>query len=102
MMTTQEYELVEYLKQHPVVMNNTVLVDKAIIEKSLSYLLENEITIKSLSFVSMSENGVEKIENQNIQYLDKQASLEKMIKDVSKVLVDYSHIEISIRLKNQP
>jgi len=101
-MTTQEYELVEYLKQHPVVMNNTVLVDKAIIEKSLSYLLENEITIKSLSFVSMSENGVEKIENQNIQYLDKQASLEKMIKDVSKVLVDYSHIEISIRLKNQP
>jgi len=102
MMTSQEHELVEYLKHHPVVMNSTVLVDRDIIEKSLSYLLENEITILSLSFVTLSENGIEKIENANISYLDDVASMDKMIADIGATSVEYSHVEISIRLKKQP
>ena len=50
-MTTQESKLVEYLKEQTVVMNNTILVDRDIVEKSLTYFLGNGITILSLSFV---------------------------------------------------
>ena len=102
MMTTKEYELVEYLKQHPVVMNNTVLVGTDTVEKSISFLLENGITILSMSFVILSENGVDKVENTNISYLENPASFEKIMNDINSTVSTYTHIEISIRLKNQP
>ena len=101
-MTTQEIELVEYLKEHPVVLNNTVLAEKGTFQKTLSYLIENEITILSLSFVTMSENGVEKTENAIFSYQDKEVSLESMIEDVVQAAIEFTHVEISVRLKNQP
>ena len=101
-MTTQESKLVEYLKEQPVVMNNAILVDRHIVEKSLTYFLENGITILSLSFVSLSDSGVEKTENASISYLDKPASMDKMMSNIKAEKAEYTHIEISVRLKNQP
>lgn len=102
MMTTQESKLVEYLKEQPVVMNNTILVDRHILEKSLTYFLENGITILSLSFASLSDSGVEKTENACISYLDKPASMDKMMNDIKAEKSNYTHVEISVLLKNQP
>ena len=101
-MTTQESKLVEYLKEQPVVMNNTILVDRHILEKSLTYFLENGITILSLSFASLSDSGVEKIKSLYISYAEKPASMDKMMKDIESVTAEYSHIEISIELKKTP
>ena len=100
-MTTQESKLLEYLKEQPVVMNNTVLVDRDILEKSMTYLLENGITILSLSFASLSESGVEKTERASTSYLDNPVSMDKMMNDIKAEGADYTHIEISIRLKNK-
>jgi poly(3-hydroxyalkanoate) synthetase len=102
MMTTQESKLVEYLKEQPVVMNNTILVDRNIVEKSMTYLLENGITILSLSFVNLSDSGVEKNKEAYISYLDKSVSIDKMMNDIKAEKAEYTHIEISVRLKNQP
>jgi len=101
-MTTQESKLVEYLKEQTVVMNNTILVDRDIVEKSLTYFLGNGITILSLSFVSLSESDVEKTENASISYLDKPASMDKILNDMKAEKAKYTHVEISVRLKNQP
>ena len=101
-MTTQESKLVEYLKEQTVVMNNTILVDRNIVEKSLTYFLENGITILSLSFVSLSESDVEKTENASISYLDKPASMDKILNDMKAEKAKYTHVEIAVRLKNQP
>ena len=100
-MTTQEHKLVEYLKEHPVVMNNTILLDRNIVEKSMTYFLENGITIQSLSFASLSEAGVEKTKNASISYLDNPVSIDKMMNDINKQKAEYTHIEISVRLKDQ-
>ena len=100
-MTTQESKLLEYLKEQPVVMNNTVLVDRDILEKSMTYLLENGITILSLSFASLSESGVEKTERASTSYLDNPVSMDKMMNDIKAENADYTHIEISVRLKDQ-
>ena len=100
-MTTQEHKLVEYLKNQPVVMNNTILVDRSIVEKSMTYFLENGITILSLSFASLSESGVEKTERASTSYLDNPVSMDKMMNDIKAENADYTHIEISVRLKNQ-
>ena len=102
MMTTQESKLVEYLKEQPVVMNNTILVDRNIVEKSMTYLLENGITILSLSFANLSDSGVEKNKEAYISYLDKSVSIDKMMNDIKAEKAEYTHIEISVRLKNQP
>ena len=83
-------------------MNNTILVDRDIVEKSLTYFLENGITILSLSFASISDSGVEKTENASISYLDKPASMDKMMNDMKAEKAEYTHVEISVRLKNQP
>jgi len=101
-MTTQESKLVEYLKEQTVVMNNTILVDRDIVEKSLTYFLGNGITILSLSFVSLSESDVEKTENASISYLDKPASMDKILNDMKAEKAKYTHVEIAVRLKNQP
>ena len=101
-MTTQESKLVEYLKEQTVVMNNTILVDRDIVEKSLTYFQGNGITILSLSFVSLSESDVEKTENASISYLDKPASMDKILNDMKAEKAKYTHVEISVRLKNQP
>ena len=101
-MTTQESKLVEYLKEQTVVMNNTILVDRDIVEKSLTYFLGNGITILSLSFVSLSESDVEKTENASISYLDKPAAMDKILNDMKAEKAKYTHVEISVRLKNQP
>ena len=101
-MTTQESKLLEYLKEQPVVMNNTVLVDRDILEKSMTYLLENGITILSLSFASLSESGVEKTESAYISYLDNPVSRDKMMNDIKAEKAEYTHVEICVRLKNQP
>ena len=101
-MTTQESKLVEYLKEQPVVMNNTILVDRNIVEKSMTYLLENGITILSLSFANLSDSGVEKNKEAYISYLDKSVSIDKMMNDIKAEKAEYTHIEISVRLKNQP
>ena len=100
-MTTQEHKLVEYLKEQPVVMNNTILVDRNIAEKSMTYFLENGITIQSLSFASLSETGVEKTKNASISYLDNPVSIDKMMNDINTQKAEYTHIEISVRLKDQ-
>ena len=100
-MTTQEHKLVEYLKEHPVVINNTILVDRNIVEKSMTYFLENGITIQSLSFASLSDTGVEKTKNASISYLDNPVSIDKMMNDINKQKAEYTHIEISVRLKDQ-
>ena len=100
-MTTQEHKLVEYLKEHPVVMNNTILLDRNIVEKSMTYFLENGITIQSLSFASLSETGVEKTKNASISYLDNPVSIDKMMNDINTQKSEYTHIEISVRLKDQ-
>ena len=102
MMTTEESKLVEYLKEQPVVMNNTILVDRNIVEKSMAYLLENGIIILSLSFASLSESGVEKNKEAYISYLDSPMSMDKMMNDIKAEKAEYTHIEISVRLKNQP
>ena len=102
MMTTQESKLVEYLKEQPAVMNNTILVDRNIVEKSMTYLLENGIIILSLSFASLSDCGVEKTKAAHISYLDKAVSIDKMMNDIKAEKAEYTHIEISVRLKNQP
>jgi hypothetical protein len=102
MMTKQESKLVEYLKEQPVVMNNTILVDRNIVEKSMTYLLENGITILSLSFASLSESGVEKNKDAYISYLDNPVPMDKMMNDIKAEKAEYTHIEISVRLKNQP
>ena len=101
-MTTQESKLVEYLKEQPVVMNNTILLDRHIVEKSMTYLLENGITILSLSFANLSDSGVEKNKEAYISYLDKSVSIDKMMNDIKAEKAEYTHIEISVRLKNQP
>ena len=101
-MTTKESKLVEYLKEQPVVMNNTILVDRNIVEKSMAYLLENGITILSLSFASLSESGVDKNKDAYISYLDNPISMDKMMNDIKAEKAEYTHIEISVRLKNQP
>jgi len=101
-MTPQESKLVEYLKEQTVVMNNTILVDRDIVEKSLTYFLGNGITILSLSFVSLSESDVEKTENASISYLDKPASMDKILNDMKAEKAKYTHVEIAVRLKNQP
>ena len=101
-MTTEESKLVEYLKEQPVVMNNTILVDRNIVEKSMAYLLENGIIILSLSFASLSESGVEKNKEAYISYLDSPMSMDKMMNDIKAEKAEYTHIEISVRLKNQP
>ena len=100
-MTTQESKLLKYLNQQPVVMNNKVLVDGDIVEKSITYLLENGITILSLSFAILSESGVEKTESASISYLDNPVSMDKMMNDIKSANAEYTHIEISVRLKNQ-
>jgi len=102
MMTTQESKLVEYLKEQPVVTNNTILVDRNIVEKSMNYLLKNGITILSLSFASLSDSGVEKTKDAFISYLDKPVSIDKMMNDIKAEKAEYTHIEISVRLKNEP
>ncbi len=101
-MTTQEAKLAEYLKEQSVTMNNTILLDRNIAEKSMTYLLKNGITILSLSFVSLSDSGVEKIKSLYISYAEKPASMDKMMKDIESVTAEYSHIEISIELKKTP
>ena len=101
-MTTQESKLIEYLKKQPVVMTNTILVDRNIVEKSMTYLLENGITILSLSFASISDSGVDKTKNAHISYLDKSVSIDKMMNDIKAEKAEYTHIEISVRLKNKP
>ncbi len=98
-MTTQEAKLVEYLNGQSVSMNNTILVDRNIVENSMTYLLKNGITIISLSFASFSENGVDKAKSDYISYSEKPASMDKMMKDIQSVTAEYSHIEISIGLK---
>ena len=101
-MTTQEAKLVEYLNGQSVSMNNTILVDRNIVENSMTYLLKNGITIISLSFASFSDNGVDKTKGDSISYSEKPASMDKMLKDIQSVTAEYSHIEISIRLKKLP
>ena len=83
-------------------MNNTILVDRNIAGKSITYFLENGITILSLSFASLSETGVEKTKNACISYLDNPISMDKMINDIKSEKAEYTHVEISVRLKNQP
>ena len=83
-------------------MNNTILVDRSIVEKSMTYFLENGITILSLSFAILSDNGVEETKNDYISYLDNSVSMDKMMNDINAQKAEYTHIEISIRLKNQP
>ena len=101
-MTTKEHKLVEYLKDQPVVMNNTILVERNIAETSMTYFLENGISILSLSFTSLSEGGVEKTKSACISYLDNPVSMDKMMNDIKAEKAEYTHIEISVRLKNQP
>ena len=101
-MTTQEAKLVEYLNGQSVSMNNTILVDRNIVENSMTYLLKNGITILSLSFASFSDNGVDKTKGDYISYLGNPVSMEKMMKDIQSVTAEYSHIEISIGLKKIP
>jgi len=101
-MTTQESKLLEYLKEQLAVMNNTILVDRDIVEKSLTYFLENGITILSLSFASISDSGVEKTENASISYLNKLVSMGKIMNNIKAEKAEYTHIEIAVRLKNQP
>jgi hypothetical protein len=101
-MTTQEAKLVEYLNGQSVSMNNTILVDRNIVENSMTYLLKNGITIISLSFASFSDNGVDKTNSDYISYSEKPASIDKMLKDIQSVTAEYSHIEISIGLKKMP
>ena len=101
-MTTQEAKLVEYLKGQSVTMINTILLDRSIAEKSMTYLLKNGITILSLAFVSLSDVGLQKAERLNISYAEKPAPMDKMMKDIESVTSKYSHIEISIELKKTP
>lgn len=101
-MTLEEKKLIEYLKDQLDVINNTILVDRNIVEKSMTYFLENGITILSLSFASLSETGVEKTKNASISYLDNPMSMDKMMNDIKAEKSEYTHIEISVRLKNQP
>ena len=101
-MTTQEAKLAEYLKEQSVTMNNTILLDRNIAEKSMTYLLKNGITILSLSFVGLSDVGVDKTKSLSISYLEKPASMDKMMKDIESVTSKYSHIELSIELKKTP
>ena len=101
-MTTQEAKLVEYLNGQSVGMNNTILVDRNIVENSMTYLLKNGISIISLSFASFSDNGVDKTKSYCISYSEKPASMDKMLKDIQSVTAEYSHIEISIGLKKIP
>ena len=102
-MTTQESKLARIFKRATAVMNNTILVDRDIVEKSLTYFLENGITILSLSFVSLSDSGVEKTENASISYLEQACYRWIKYEQILKAeKAEYTHIEISVRLKNQP
>ena len=82
-------------------MNNTILVERNIAEKSMTYFLENGITILSLSFTSLSDSGVEKTKNASISYLDNPVSMDKMMNDIKAEKAEYTHVEISVLLKNQ-
>ena len=98
MITIQEYKLIEYLKEQSAVMNSIILVDKDIVEKSISCFLGNGITILSLSFVSLSESGIEKSQNGYVSYINNPVSMDEMMSEINASNAEYTHIEIFFTL----
>lgn len=100
-MTDQEYELVQYLRKQYDNIGNFVMVERDILEKSLSFFIENKVEILSLSAMKMSNEQLEKVEELALDYSSAVTEVEKIMREVNKASEGITHYEMEIGLKTK-
>jgi len=98
-MTDKEFELVQYLRMQDAPDSNVVLIEKDILEESLTFFTENKIKVLAIVAMNIMDDKLHKVEGTALDLSEGKYSIDEIIKISNDMAKGITHFELLLGLK---